>query len=200
MSTHPALSLLYIAIGFPLCGWLFCYLWPRLRRESFQQDVFAIRNDLFEFVMTNRLPFSDAAYLDARDTLNGAIRWIDVTGLATAVMFVWLTGTPRKRSIETPTSNNQAMQDEIDKALKKLAARFLRFWLLSPSTWLVALPLLIAMLVVRVIKGNSPHIRSWSVESFPMSRAFVDASRAVGAERGNSHGLRWLTEACTHVH
>jgi hypothetical protein len=70
-------SLFHFGLAIPIVGLVFFKLLPRVRRESFQQKIFKVRNDLFERVWEKGLSFEDPAYRETRDMLNGAIRLAD---------------------------------------------------------------------------------------------------------------------------
>ncbi|MFN0195247.1 MAG: hypothetical protein ACKVT0_00760 [Planctomycetaceae bacterium] len=71
------LVLLNLGFGIAAFGLIFGKLFPRARRENFQQDLFKIRNDLFLFMKENGYSFDDPAYRDIRATLNAVIRYCE---------------------------------------------------------------------------------------------------------------------------
>ena len=57
-----AATLMEFGGGLVLFAWLFTRLIPAMLRESVQQDVFRIRNDLFVFMAEHGFDFDDEAY------------------------------------------------------------------------------------------------------------------------------------------
>jgi hypothetical protein len=52
-------------------------LYERTRLDCFREDLFTIRDELFDYMWKNQLPYDMPAYGYLRDTLNGMIRSID---------------------------------------------------------------------------------------------------------------------------
>ena len=51
------------------------WLWPNVRLDSFRQNMFAIRDELFDYAASSRIGFNDPAYRLLRQSMNGFIRY-----------------------------------------------------------------------------------------------------------------------------
>lgn len=49
--------------------------WPEQRVDHFRQQMFALRDELFDFAADGRVKFDDHAYVLLRDLMNGTIRY-----------------------------------------------------------------------------------------------------------------------------
>lgn len=63
-------ALLLIGIGVILF-----WLWPSVRLDCFRQDMFAVRDELFDYASSGRISFSHPAYRLLRQSMNGFIRY-----------------------------------------------------------------------------------------------------------------------------
>lgn len=57
---------LLIVVGF--------WLWPSVRLDSFRQNMFALRDELFDYAASGKISFSHPAYRLLRQSMNGFIR------------------------------------------------------------------------------------------------------------------------------
>ena len=53
---------------------LFC-LWPTVRLDCFRQQIFEVRDELFDYAASGRIAFSHPAYRLLRQSMNGFIRY-----------------------------------------------------------------------------------------------------------------------------
>ena len=81
-----AAILLNTAVGIAMLGLIAFKLWPNARRESLQQDLFKIRNDLFLFMLENGYAIDNPAYQQVRTLLNGAIRLAETFNVPTMIV------------------------------------------------------------------------------------------------------------------
>lgn len=61
-----------LAIGSAIALYLIFY--RRTRADSFREDMFTIRDEVFDYFWQNNLSFESPSYMLLRDSLNGAIR------------------------------------------------------------------------------------------------------------------------------
>lgn len=57
-----------------LCWFAYFILWRRVRRESFQQELFHLRDQLFDAATLYQIPYHHPAYYTLRRRLHGFIR------------------------------------------------------------------------------------------------------------------------------
>ena len=79
---------------------LFVYrpMYQRTHQDRLREDLFTIRDELFDYMHQNDVPYDYTAYHDLRDFLNGIIRFIDQFRLSTLVAFAYFTRHSRAAS------------------------------------------------------------------------------------------------------
>ncbi len=75
----------FLGIGLLLFAW--GYMLKRTRIDIFREDMFNIRDELFDYVWRNDLSFDLPAYRIMRDLLNGAIRAAEKINLVSFFVF-----------------------------------------------------------------------------------------------------------------
>ena len=50
-------------------------LWPSVRLDTFRQEMFAVRDELFDYAAAGKISFNDPAYRLLRQSMNGFIRY-----------------------------------------------------------------------------------------------------------------------------
>jgi|SRR6185437_10032556 len=50
------------------------WLWPTVRLDSFRQDMFRVRDELFDYAASGKISFQSPAYCLLRQSMNGFIR------------------------------------------------------------------------------------------------------------------------------
>jgi hypothetical protein len=63
--------------------------WPEQRVDVFRQQMFALRDELFDFAMKGNISFDDPAYVLLRNLMNGYIRYAhNLTPFRTLMVFL----------------------------------------------------------------------------------------------------------------
>ena len=75
-----------LAIGFAIA--LYMIFYRRTRADSFREDMFTIRDEMFDYLWQNNLSFESPFYMLLRDSLNGAIRVGDQLNILVVVQTV----------------------------------------------------------------------------------------------------------------
>ncbi len=70
--------------------WLFFWLYRRYSVDRFRQEMFEIRDKLFDYARTTGLEFDSQAYIIPRQTMNGFIRFADRLTLSQIIFNVIL--------------------------------------------------------------------------------------------------------------
>ena len=177
METAGVVTILHIAVALPLIGWIFFHLWPRARRERFQQDLFKIRNDLFEYMWREGHSFEEPAYRDLRDTINGAIRWAEYLSIPSLVIFALLIGRGRTResvaALRHPSDSQLCAR--LKKVRRQLGRRFIAYFV---RTWLGAMCVfgfaVFAILKAVFVRWRFPH----SFHPFSTARCKIEMRTA----------------------
>jgi hypothetical protein len=64
-------------------------LWPRQRVDLFRQQMFALRDELFDFALNENIDFNNPAYNHLRALMNGFIRYAhNLTAYRTLMLFL----------------------------------------------------------------------------------------------------------------
>jgi hypothetical protein len=50
------------------------YLWPDFRHDSFREDIFSVRDEMFLYAAQGNIDFGNPAYTILRDRMNGLLR------------------------------------------------------------------------------------------------------------------------------
>jgi len=56
-------------------GVILFWLWPSVRLDCFRQEMFAVRDELFDYAASGHIAFSHPAYKLLRQSMNGFIRY-----------------------------------------------------------------------------------------------------------------------------
>jgi len=67
------------------------WLYPDYRVDAFREDMFALRDELFEYAAGGGIQFDDPLYVLLRNTMNGFIRVGHKLSLGHLVVFLWWT-------------------------------------------------------------------------------------------------------------
>ena len=59
-----------------ILGWFFWFqVWIPYRIDTYRQDLFALRDELFQLASDKNIPYNDPVYSDLRNFINGIIRF-----------------------------------------------------------------------------------------------------------------------------
>jgi hypothetical protein len=75
MSIAQVVTILQSAIFLALFFVLVLKLWPSLRLDTFRQQMFVVRDELFDYAASGKIGFNDPAYRLLRQSMNGFIRY-----------------------------------------------------------------------------------------------------------------------------
>ncbi len=65
------------------------WVWPEQRVDLFRQQMFALRDELFDFAADGKIKFDDPAYVLLRQLMNGFIRYAhNLTPFRTLMSFL----------------------------------------------------------------------------------------------------------------
>src|SRR5882724_7439343 len=94
------------------------WLWPDQRMDLFRQQMFAIRDELFDFAAEGNVRFDEPAYILLRQLMNGFIRYAhNLTPYRTLMAFVRWKVTSNK-PVETWTNAwDQAIRNVSDQTI-----------------------------------------------------------------------------------
>ena len=145
--------------------WTFyVWIWPDYLVDRFRQDLFTIRDDLFDLAASGELSFDHPAYHIHRNLINGCIRFahqLSVIGIVTPMLFfrrelavVESLNARRKSATSGLPSSTEAKLDEIHAQVsKRLIMHFVyRSPFLSFGAALLVLVIAIPLLLIGMYK------------------------------------------------
>jgi hypothetical protein len=129
---------------------LLLWLWPAARLDQFRQEMFEVRDGLFDFAASGKIRFDDPAYRLLRQLMNGFIRYgHNVTVFRVCVGGLMWRVLQEKPKLEWSEKWNAALKNVRDDSVQKSLAEFhdkvcsIVLWrLVSGSPALVALVVL----------------------------------------------------------
>lgn len=165
----------WLAIGVLLISFVTTHAWwTTVRVVRLRQDVFDIRDNLFDVAAETRT-FDDPAYRHARHHLNSVARIADTINLYMLGYLLNANLTQRER----PTSNNAVLQHAIDASLEVCTERIRRYLMRETFTGLIAIPFVQTIRMTSVIEDQiRKWVRRWLISSAPES---VDLARQHGS-------------------
>lgn len=127
-------------------------LWPSQRVDLFRQQMFALRDELFDFALAENFDFDDPAYTQLRELLNGFIRYAhNLTAYRTLMSFVRWKCTSSEPHRGWATSWEQALDNvqnkntraQLEEFRSKASMLVVSQIVLSPTLLVVLLPILL---------------------------------------------------------
>ena len=96
MSDQEHLQIVQFLISVGLLWFGYSYIYRRTRADRFREELFTIRDQLFDHMWQHRLSYDLVAYRTLRDFLNGGIRVVDELNLFPVLLLAYLTRHSRK--------------------------------------------------------------------------------------------------------
>lgn len=135
-------------LGVGMLWFAYSYAYRRTRVRNFQEDLFTIRDELFDYMWKNELLYDLPAYRLMRDNLNGTIRFAGELNIFTVFVLAFLTRNPPKegilrrviKKIEDPVT-----RVHFEKVYKQMALRLRQFILLEGPIRVFSKPTEIAL-------------------------------------------------------
>lgn len=144
MSIEELTEMLQLAIATGLLLFVYFVMYRRTSCDRFREDIFAIRNNLFDYMWQNGISYDLAAYRLMRALLNGLIRtapWVDFFSIL-LLRYATRHDPPRSelpaaiRAIDTPET-----KEYFQTVLKQVRRRILRYLYLEGIQWVVFRPI-----------------------------------------------------------
>ena len=162
-------------------------LWPAQRTDLFRQQMFGLRDELFDYAADGKIAFDDPAYMLLRQLMNGFIRYAhNLTPYRTFLAFLrWKCGSGLPANTWTE-SWNQAVSKlpdaESRTALQKFHSRasalVLSHLALSPGLLIVLVPL-VTLIAILYYQWNSLRaIYNAFSDKVPMSFLEEEAAKS----------------------
>jgi hypothetical protein len=152
--------------------------WPAQREDMFRQQMFAIRDELFDFAMDDNIDFEHPAYILLRQLMNGFIRYAhNLTPFRTILSFLrwkYAMGAPPERWTEAWGTALNSISDESTRIkLQEFHSRatdlVLGQLLLSPGVLILAIVFVLPVIVLHTQWTNLRSIYQDVTGKIPMS-------------------------------
>ena len=162
-------------------------LWPEQRVDLFRQQMFALRDELFDFALEGRIPFNDPAYRLLRDLMNGLIRYAhNLTPYRTVMSFLrWKYAGNRPPSGWGVSWERALKRVEDNDTRAKLEAFHSRATMLvvsqlvlSPGLLITVLPFLILAIVIYTPWATLRDIYAEVRDKIPMALLEEEAANS----------------------
>jgi hypothetical protein len=177
-------SLTLIILAFVIFG-----LWPSQRTDLFRQQMFAIRDELFDFAADGNVSFDDPAYMLLRGLMNGFIRYAhNLTPfriLMSFLRFKFMPAVPSKKWTESwEIALNQVADETARNKLKVYHSRATDLvvgqLILSPGALVIGLPTLAVATILLIQWTTLRSIYRDVTGKIPMTFLEEEAANAKG--------------------
>ncbi len=92
---------------------LYAWLYQQYRIDKTRQELFALRDDLFDFAAAGNIPFNHPSYTLLRTTINGMIRFCHRLSLFTVILMIWAeSANPQKTNFNKKLESTFSELDE----------------------------------------------------------------------------------------
>ncbi len=150
-SLDVAISVLHVGVNAMILWVSWHWLWRRSCQERLRQDLFDVRDELFDYARSGKIDFSDDAYVMLRSSINSMIRFSHLISATRLFVFICC-----KRFVgDAPQKHAQ----------KKLKAAFAE---VDPGTRLV-----LEGVHAKMYKRVAAHVIRVSPHIIPLSPFFV---------------------------
>ena len=160
-----------VVLVFVLFSW-----WPEQRIDIFRQQMFALRDELFDFALEGEIEFDNPAYTQLRELMNGFIRYAhNLTPYRTFVSYLRWSCTSTQPVRVWAVAWEQALnkiadkdkRDKLEEFHSKASMLVFSQLVLSPGLLITLMPLLVIVVILHtqwttlrkiynVVKGSVP--------------------------------------------
>lgn len=162
-------------------------LWPWQRIDLFRQQMFAVRDELFDFAADGKVSFDDPAYIGLRELMNGFIRYAhNLTPFRFLMSFLrWKCMSSEPVQTWTESWNralNQVADQDVRTKLQQFHSRATELVLgqlvLSPGVLIIGVPFLVVATLFYTQWTNLRSIYRDVTNKIPMSFLEEEAVKA----------------------
>ncbi len=159
MSNLEITAVVRAAIGFWILAFAAIYMYRKTQLDVFRSDVFAIRDEMFNYMWQHDRPFDVEHYTHMRDTLNGLIRFSHQFDLSSIVLAAIFTRDDRSPSL---LSMIEAIPHAEERAYfqavyHRVAHRAWRYVMFEGSQALIVLPVVAVYQIFRRFRNHGFH-------------------------------------------
>jgi cbb3-type cytochrome oxidase subunit 3 len=162
-------------------------LWPGQRIDLFRQQVFALRDELFDFAADGKISFDNPAYVDLRELMNGFIRYAhNLTPFRILMSFLRWKCTSGELERTWTESWNKALDQVADQDVRDRLQQFhsratdlvLGQLILSPGVLIIGVPILVVITLFYTQWTNVRSIYRDVTNRIPISFVEGEAAKA----------------------
>jgi hypothetical protein len=173
-------------------------LWRKACQERFRQNLFDLRDELFDYARSGKIPFDDRAYVLLRCNINGMIRFshlISVTRIFTFISLQRYIGGLSGNEVSLRAALSQVKGKEVKDALESFYGRMreatLKHMLIASPHILVLAPFLL-LLHKACSKKDGVSQRPLSIREPAVDLIETQANEAFKSEAFKRHHEREL--------
>ena len=185
-------TILQTAIGLVMLCIIFFWLWPGVRLDSFRQNMFTLRDELFDYAAAGQISFRHPAYRLLRQSMNGFIRYAHRISVfqITMTILMWKALRPVEREYDWTKKWETALASiEDDEVKAKLKEFHDRVGLMVAERIVLGSPLLFTFLIACLVADLCRQ--GWKSAQTAFSQAVVEAaSRAVDPRMLEEEAMR----------
>jgi hypothetical protein len=161
-------------------------LWPEQRTDLFRQQMFCLRDELFDFAADRKIDFNDPAYILLRQLMNGFIRYAhNLTPFRTFMAFLrWKcfgqqqSGWAHSLNDAIANVSDQPTREALQKFHSRTASLVLSQLVLSPGLVLLLAPVVAVIAVLYYQWSSLRAIYNAFSDRVPMSFLEEEAAKS----------------------
>lgn len=162
-------------------------LWPAQRADLFRQQMFALRDELFDFAADGKIGFDEPAYVLLRHLMNGFIRYAhNLTPYRTLMAFLrWkcmrqepLEGWTAAWSQAVSKISDQDTRAKLEQFHSRASTLVVSQLVLSPGFLVLFVPPLVLITVIHIQWTNLRKIYQDLTDRIPMSFLEEEAAQS----------------------
>jgi hypothetical protein len=162
-------------------------LWPEQRVDIFRQQMFALRDELFDFALEGGIEFDNPAYTQLRWLMNGFIRYAhNLTPYRTLMSYLRWKCTSKQAVQGWAMAWEEALNKVKDKETRDKLQEFhsrasmlvLSQLVLSPGLLITLTPLIVVFVVLRTQWTTLRTIYNYTRETIPMALLEEEAANS----------------------
>jgi len=138
-------------IGMVLTGLIYCIIIRRQKAETCRSEIRAIRDELFDFMWKNKLDFSEPAYVEARQAMNGLLRLTNSLN-SVGCLYLMVSAQPNKEAAFESLPDSE-LREAVQKSLSRSVRAYLQFTFFTGVTGLLMRTLQCGFNVANMLKG-----------------------------------------------
>jgi len=169
------------AVSLILLVWILSCLWPAQRIDIFRQELFALRDEMFDFAANGSIAFDHPAYALLRQLMNGFLRYAhNITPYRILASFIRWKLLARQPSGDWSAAWEKAVNSVEDEKTRTMMHEFYRRlallvgtqFLLSPGLFVpLTLLILIALIHHQWLNLKNAYEALWFIEEEAVAAA-----------------------------